>query len=243
MDLKGKTAVVTGGAVRLGAEISKALAARECNVVIHCNRSVSAAGKLSLRFRQSGVQSFVVKGDISTERGCRKVLSDARRMAGRLDILVNNAAVFHSDGFAGITERKVLRELRINLLAPMLLTREFARQTAGGKVINLLDQRIASNETGCLPYLLSKKALADVTRVAALELAPGITVNAVAPGPVLPPVDGGIDTARRKAGRLPLRRRPAPVDVAGAVTFLLEADAITGQIIFVDGGQHLLGSA
>jgi NAD(P)-dependent dehydrogenase (short-subunit alcohol dehydrogenase family) len=107
-------------------------------------------------------------------------------------------------------------------------------------VVNLLDQRIVAPAAGCLAYGVSKQALAAFTLGAALELAPALTVNAVAPGPVLPPPAGA---AREPAGEMPLRRRPTPEQVAAAVVFLLTQTAITGQILYVDGGQHLQGAA
>jgi NAD(P)-dependent dehydrogenase (short-subunit alcohol dehydrogenase family) len=126
------------------------------------------------------------------------------------------------------------------------LTRAFAAESPKGKrqagqrrVVNILDRRIASHEVGCAPYLLSKKMAAAFTLLAARELAPEVTVNAVAPGPVLPPPRLGRRPVHDRAGATPLRKRPTPEDVARTAAFLLESDAITGQIVFVDGGQHL----
>ena len=191
------------------------------------------------------------------------MLSDAARKAGNIDALINNAAVFHKDGLMAVTERKFMAELRVNFMAPAVLMREFARividrsqKTGGapsGKVVNLLDRRIAGAEAGCLPYLLSKKMLAEFTRSSALELAPYVTVNGVAPGAILPPPvkkgpgkpgkgRGVTAITRDLAGTIPLKRKCSVNDVAEAVIFLLESDGITGQVIYVDGGQHLLGS-
>ncbi|MEI6971780.1 MAG: SDR family oxidoreductase [bacterium] len=242
MDLAGRTAMVTGGALRLGRAVCEALAARQCNLVIHCRRSRKQAAALSRDLRRGGVSTFVVNGDLSTGAGCRAVMRQACRAAGKIDILVNNASVFGCDRIAGMTEKKMQEQLRVNFIGPVMLMREFVRQTAAGKIVNMLDRRVAGNEAGCLPYLLSKKALGELTRSAALELAPGVTVNGVAPGPVLPAVGRGLPPAMRLAGAIPLGRRPAPADIAAAVVFLLESDAITGQILFVDGGQHLMAA-
>ena len=138
------------------------------------------------------------------------------------------------------TEDKLLAEFWPNLFAPMLLTRAFARQSKRGKIINLLDRRIAGHETDCVPYLLTKKALAELTQLAAREFAPRFTVNGVAPGAVLPPPGKGTEYLRDLAGPVPLQKQITPADVAAAVLALLQADAVTGQIYFVDGGQHLL---
>jgi pteridine reductase len=161
-------------------------------------------------------------------------------VAGQLDILINNAAVFHKDGLLATTEAKLLGEFWPNLFAPLLLMRAFARHSGGGKIINLLDRRIAGHDTECVSYVLAKKALAELTALAALELAPRFTVNGVAPGAVLPPPGKGADYLHDQAGPVPLQRIITPQAVAQAVLTLLGNDAITGQILFVDGGQHLL---
>jgi NAD(P)-dependent dehydrogenase (short-subunit alcohol dehydrogenase family) len=250
VDLRGKTALVTGGAVRIGRAICEALAEKGCRVVIHYNRSRSEAAGLAAELERTGVESFTVRGTLDSQRGCERVIGQATKQAGGLDILVNNASVFHKDDLLSVTEEKIRRELMVNAIAPMLLTRAFAAgagEAAAGtgithKVINLLDRRITADEPGCLPYLLSKKLLAEFTRTAALDLAPGMTVNGVAPGAVLPPPGEGEEYIRDMAGSAPLEHRCTPRNVAEAVVFLLEADAITGQVIFVDAGQNLLGN-
>lgn len=238
MKLSGKTALVTGGAVRVGAAICEVLSSNGCNVVIHCRRSVAAARGLATRIRAQGHKAWVVTGELSTEAGCRKVFAAAMRRAGGIDILINNAAVFERQSLHEMTGRALADIFAVNLFAPMLLTQEFARQGRPGAVVNLLDQRIAGCDMACVPYHLSKKALADFTTASALELAPGIAVNAVAPGPVLTSDKPSI--AREKAGVLPMGKRPTVADLAEAVVFLLKADSITGQVIYVDGGQHSL---
>ncbi len=238
MKLSGKTALITGGAVRVGRAICVALAARGCNVVIHYHGSQRQAASLAARFRAAGTRSWTVGGNLDSPEGCARVMDQTRRLAGRLDVLVNNAAVFHKKCLAAASETEILHELNVNLLAPLWMTRAFAQRPGKGKIINLLDRRITCNEAGMLPYLLSKRALADLTALAALELAPRIAVNGVAPGPVLGPAGGA--EVREKAGFVPLGKRPSRADVASAVLMLLECDSITGQVLFVDGGQHLL---
>lgn len=240
MNLRGKTALVTGGAVRIGRAIVEALAGEGCAVAIHCNRSLREAETLARRIEGQGGQAWVIRGELGGQRGCERVMETAWQRAGRVDILVNNAAVFHKDRLAGADEETILRELRTNLLAPILLTRAFVRRARQGAVINLLDRRIAGVDPACLPYWLSKKALAAFTEAAALELAPRFTVNGVAPGPVLPPPGKGAAYLHDKAGPIPLGRPPDPAHVAAAVVALLKLDGVTGQTVFVDGGQHLL---
>lgn len=241
--LQGKVALVTGGAQRIGRAICEALVAQGCGVVVHYRASARAAAELVLSARLAGVPAHRVPADLSTEEGCRELVREARRRAGRLDILVNNAAIFTKDRLERVTEDALQREFRTNLFAPILLTRYFAEATRRGHVVNLLDRRITGHDASCLPYLLTKKALAAFTESAALALAPRITVNAVAPGPILPPPGKGAAYLKDRAGRVPLRVRFGPADVAEAVLLLLRSRKTTGQILFVDGGQHLLGES
>jgi len=242
MKLQGKTALVTGGAVRIGKAICEALAGEGCSVVIHCSRSVMAAEQLAVTLRGRGVKAWVVKEAIDSEADCRSLMAAALDKAGSLDILVNNAAVFHKNRLKAVSEQKLRVEFGINLFAPILLTRLFAEQTDRGAVINLLDRRIKANDLDCLPYSLSKKGLAAFTEEAALSLAPGITVNAVAPGPVLPPSGKGTHILYERAGIVPLKCRITPQNVADGVILCLKLEGMTGQILYLDGGQHLLGN-
>lgn len=240
MDLTGQTALVTGGAVRIGRAISLALARAGADVVIHHHRSAAPARALRREVEALGRRAFCVRGDLRREADVRRLVRASREKGGRLDILVNNAAVFHKDSLRAVTARKLREEFEVNLFAPLLLLRAFAEEGGGRSVVNLLDRRITSLDRECIPYVLSKMALAGATRIAALDLAPRIRVNAVAPGAILPPPGKGAKYLKDMAGPVPLRRRCAPEDVADAVLFLLQNDALTGQIIFVDGGQHLL---
>ena len=230
MDLAGKRVLVTGGAVRIGKAIVQALQAAGAEVVVHYRNSKAEAEALS---------PFTVQADLQCLDDCAELVEQA----GSLDILINNASIFTKETLAAGTPERVQREFETNLFAPMELIRAFAAQVKReGSVVNLLDRRIACNDTTCVPYSLTKKALADLTRLAALEYAPSIRVNAVAPGPVLPPPGSSTERARERAGNLPLEKLPTLGTVADTVLFLLQADFITGQIVYVDSGQHLLGN-
>lgn len=241
--LSGKTALVTGGAVRIGAAICRELAKSGADVVIHYHRSHAAARSLQCEIERGGRRAFLVQGALDTETGCRKIMREALRLAGQVDLLVNNAAVFHKETLTDMSEQSILREFHTNLFAPIFLTREFARSARTGAVINILDRRIVGLDTSCIPYVLTKKGLADATRMLAHALAPRIRVNAVAPGPVLPPPGKGTSYLKDKAGPIPLKTALTPVDIAEAVIFLACARSVTGQVVFVDGGQHLLDNA
>ena len=239
MNLVGKVALVTGGGARIGRALCEALASQGCAVVVHYRRSKKDACELVRRLEADGARATAIQGALDTQADCERLISLAFTAFKQLDILVNNASSFQHMDFRRVRRADLDRAFSINLDAPVLLTRAFAQRARRGSVLNLLDSRIAGNAPGQLPYLLSKQGLANFTRAAALELAPDFTVNAVAPGPVLAP-DKGSRTAREKAGVFPLGRRPTPNDVADAALFLLGSEAITGQIVYVDGGQNLL---
>jgi NAD(P)-dependent dehydrogenase (short-subunit alcohol dehydrogenase family) len=229
MNLSGKRALVTGGAVRIGRAIVEALQQRGVDVVVHYNRSKAEAEALS---------PLTVQADLARPEECAGLIE----RAGFPDILVNNASVFTRDSLASATPERVLREFQVNLFAPLELMRAFGLHLKTGAIVNLLDRRVRCHDTACVPYSVSKKGLEELTKHAALALAPRIRVNAVAPGPVLPPPGSSAGSARELAGRIPLDNLPSPEQIAEAVLFLLEAESVTGQILFVDGGQHLLGN-
>jgi pteridine reductase len=240
MDLKGKTALVTGGAVRIGRAVCRALAAAGADVVIHYNRSAASAKALRHELVAMGRRAFCVRAGLGDEDAGWRLVAAARKVAGSLDVLVNNAAVFHRDSLLTLTARALRDEFEVNLFAPLLLMRAFAGACRDGAIVNLLDRRITSLDHSCLPYVLAKKALAEATKMAALELAPRIRVNGVAPGAILPPPGKRAGPWKDRAGPVPLQRQCTPEQVAAAVLFLLQNEALTGQIIFVDGGQQLL---
>ena len=232
MELIGKRALVTGGAVRIGRAISDALQAEGAEVIVHFRNSEKAA---------EAFWPNVIRADLDDPAQCESLIDRVAEQFGNIDILVNNAAVFHRCSLLDSTQGSILKELQPNLFAPLALIRGFAQQNRQGKIINLLDRRITTHDTDFVPYMLSKKGLEELTKLSALELAPGITVNAVAPGAVLPPPNSKSDTAWEPAGTIPLDRMPTPAEIADAVLYLLKADIITGQILFLDGGQHLTG--
>lgn len=238
MKLKDKVILITGAAVRIGRGLAEALAAQGCRLALHCNRSLAEAETLARRLRRRGSRVCVIKQDLLEPQTSENVIRQAVNAFGRLDALINNAAIFSKEKLTKASEDSIRGTLETNLMAPVLMTRAFAKIIRKGKIINILDRRIAAVEPGLAGYLLSKKALASFTRIAALELAPDITVNGVAPGPVLRS-DNCLTSD--KAGKIPLGRRPTTADIAKAVIFLLETESVTGEIIFVDGGQHLLG--
>ena len=229
--LAGKSALVTGGSRRLGAAICRALAARGAAVVVHYRHSEAEAIALN---RALGHGVFSVRGDLANPQEREWIFREAAEWMGRVDILVNNAATFARDG---AIDPALLRA--VNVEAPLDLAARVAAQAGGGCVIQMLDARIVRPETEPFQeYTATKRELAESVARLAQKWAPATRVNGVAPGPVLAP-----EGARELAGELPLGRRPTPEDVARAVAFLAESESVTGQILFVDGGQHLAGAS
>jgi len=235
--------LVTGGAVRLGRTICESLAAEGWDVVIHYRSSVEAAREVARCVEQRGRRAWLVGGDLAEPGACERVIRKAQEASGGLAGLVNSAAVFSKESLWTLDAADCERAWRVNCLAPVLLTQAFARTTERGQVVNLLDRRITSDDPACIPYLLSKKALAAFTRSAALALAPRFRVNGVAPGPILPPPGMGPEALHDRAGNVPLGVAACTAEaVAEGVLYLLRAEAVTGQILFIDGGQHVLGN-
>ena len=244
-----RRALVTGGAVRIGAAICRVLARVGCVVVVHYRQSAEAAEALVDALKGMGGNAWAVQGELESIAGCDALFDAAVEAAGGpLTVLVNNASLFNKERLTSSTAESTAREFNVNFFAPMHLIRRLGCMCAecpvGSQacVVNLLDRRITGYEGGCTPYLLSKKSLAELTRVLAVELAPGVRVNGVAPGAILPPPGEGDDYLLDRAGTIPLRCQCTPESVADAVAYLIEAPTVTGQIIYVDGGQHLLGA-
>ncbi len=240
MDLCGQSALVTGGAVRIGAAITRALAAAGMRVAVHHRRSAVEAEALCAEIRAAGGAAVPVAADLRDLASCEQLVSEAVEKIGPLYALINNAAIFEKDTLDTLDDARLVGQFHVNLFAPLRLMKAFAAQGQTGVIVNLLDRRITGLDPTSVSYELSKKALAEATRLAARYWAPRLRVNGVAPGPVLPPPGEGPAYLREKAGPIPLGRPCTPEQVAEAVRFLLSADGVTGQILMVDGGQHLV---
>ena len=238
----GKTAIVTGAAKRLGGAMALALAGRGVNVIVHHNRSALAAGQTAEQARAAGVASWPIQADLADPAGAADLFSRAVALAGPIDILINNASIFLAGRILDLTPEDIARNMSVHAAAPLMLTRAMAAQDRPGHVVNLLDSRIGDYDREHAGYHLSKRTLFTLTRMLALELAPRIAVNAVAPGLVLPPEGEDEDYLDRLAHTNPLNRHGDAKDVTDAVIFLLESGFVTGQVLFVDGGRHMKGS-
>lgn len=244
MDLKGKTAVITGGAIRVGKAITLALAQAECNGFIHYNRSATPALETQQAAQSFGVRAEIFSADLQDATAVQTIMPAAIAAFGHVDILINNAAIFpEADSFTN-TGPELWDELfHINLRAPFLLSQAFAAQlppNQPGKIVNLLDARVRRPYPDHFAYRLTKGALWQMTEMLAHELAPHITVNGVALGAILPPPGKGQDYLDNLAQeRVPLQRPGSPEIVAQNVLHLLRQDFLTGVILPVDGGEFL----
>ncbi len=237
----GRTALVTGAAARLGRIIALRLGTLGASVVVHHNASTVGAYQVCSELQSRGVEAFAVPQELGDPNGPAKLMAAARKAAGKpLDFLVNNAATYPKAKVTDLSWDKLTDSLAVNAWAPFELTRLFAAQAKkGGAVVNLLDTRIADYDWDHVGYILSKHMLAEMTRLCAVQYAPDVRVNAVAPGPILPPVGEAEATLDRLSRHLPLRTTPTPDDVADAVLYLLGSRGVTGDILHVDSGRHL----
>lgn len=241
VSLDGKTALVTGAARRLGRAMTLALAERGARVVVHHNRSEAEAASLCDEIRKSGGSAHAIQADLVDASSVTRLFQEAVRQSGVIDILINNASVYERDTLWNMTEESVLLNLRIHALAPLTLAREMARQGGPGHIINLLDTRVTVYDRDHASYHVSKRVLLTLTRMLALELAPKIAVNAIAPGLILPPAGEDETYLQKLAQANPLNRYGGPEDVVDAMLFLLGSRFVTGQILFIDGGYHMKG--
>lgn len=239
LDLSGKTALITGSARRIGRAVALALAGSGANVVINYRSSAPEAEELVREIDGLGARGWALRADLTVAEELDGLVAQANQIAGRLDILVNNASIFPESTFDAFAWQDLSENIRIDAWAPVALGRHFARQTGSGHIVNMLDSRIVGYDWKHVAYHASKHLLGLFTREMAIQFAPGISVNAVAPGLILPPEGKGMDYLESLKDRLPLKRIGDPEYIADAVLYLVTSRFITGQVIYVDGGRHL----
>ena len=242
MKLEGKTAVVTGGAVRLGQALALALAGRGARLVIHYGSSADQARETVARIQALGGEAVAIQADLRHVDQAQALIARAADHFGPLDVLVNSAAIFNPGSVADTTEANWDEHMAINLKAPFFLSQAFAAHVGRERhahIVNIADWRAARPTANYMAYTLTKAALVTMTHSLALALAPNIQVNAIAPGAILPPPGQDESYLDRLAQKIPMRRAGSPADVAQAMLFLLESDFVTGDVIPVTGGEHL----
>ncbi|RJP57914.1 MAG: SDR family oxidoreductase [Candidatus Auribacter fodinae] len=236
--MKG-TALITGGAKRIGREVALSLAKNGYNIAITYNHSRQDALGVCNAIRDIGQRAQAFQCDFLDKNAVFSLIEEVHTACPDLSVLINNASVFERAPLVDTEESLFDRQMLINFKIPYFLTRDFARLSGKGSVINFLDTKISKNGFVYSAYTLSKKALADFTKMAALELAPDIRVNGICPGVILPPPDKDESYLDNLINSVPLLKKGSTDDITNAVLFLLENEYLTGQFIFVDGGQSL----
>lgn len=241
MEVQGKVALVTGAGVRVGRGIALALAGRGMDVAIHYNSSRGPAEGTAAAARETGVRAELFQanlGEVGQIHGLVQAIDDAW---GRLDVLVNSAAVFPRTPWAEIDEAVWDATLAVNLKAPFFVAWHAApllKRDGGGKIVNIADWAGLRPYRHYLPYVVSKGGVITMTKALAKELAPEVTVNAIAPGPVMLPEDFDEEAAERIADATLVERLGSPDDIAQSVIYLVEmTDFVTGHVLVVDGGR------
>lgn len=243
MELQGRVGIVTGGGVRVGRAIALGLARSGVDVFIHYNRSAEPAERTAEEARELGVRAAVGSVNLSDPTNAAALVDLAKRSLGIPSILVNSASGFPSDTIADVTVDAWRATLDLTLASPVFATQAFANalpEDLDGAVVNITDVRTRTPYREHFSYIVAKGGIDTFTKTAALQLAPRIRVNAVALGVILPPPQEDDDYAARLATDLPLGHVGGTGPVVTTVLSLLENDFITGEIVRVDGGGHLV---
>lgn len=237
-----RAALVTGAARRIGRALALALGEWGFAVAVHYNGSAGEAEEVAATIRAGGGRAVALAADLAREGEAATLLPRAEAALGPVGVLVNNASTFERDEALTATRDSWDLHMEVNLRSPFVLAQDFARRLpAGGEgvVVNLLDQRVWNLTPHFTTYTLSKAGLWTLTQTLALALAPRVRVVGIGPGPALPSVRQSADHFAQQAARTPLGRATSPEEIAAALRFALSAPSFTGQMIALDGGQHL----
>ncbi len=240
--IKNKNLLITGAATRVGKAIALHFAEKGWNIAVHYFRSSSKAKKLKKIIEKNWVKVALIEGDLKNPKQVEKIIKSAKRKLGTIDCLINNAAIFEKDDISNFTTKSWSDHLNINLLAPAILTKQFAKQASKktiSNIVNIIDQRIFNLTPFFMSYTISKSGLQTLTKTMAMRLAPNIKVNAIAPGPTIRSKRQTKRHFRNQIKSTLLKKSVKVEDICNAVEFLINNNSITGQIIAVDSGQNL----
>ena len=234
--------LITGAAVRIGRVIAIDFARHGWDVALHYNNSKADIESVAHEIETLGRRAVILKADFNELEEVQGLVADCRAALGPANCLVNNSSVFLKDEPDTLKEDQWNTQLNINLKAPVFLSQSFARQmpdTENGNIINIIDQRVWKLTPLFFSYTISKAALWTATQTLAQALAPRIRVNAIGPGPVLQSVYQTPEIFKNQKKLLPLELSTNPQEIADAIRFILDAPSMTGQMIALDGGQHI----
>ena len=241
-EVKGAV-LITGAARRIGRQVALDLAADGYDIALHYNASHDDAESAAAEIKQIGRRVVLLQGDLGDVDIGDRLVGAAIAQLGALTCLINNASLFEDDRFGHLSTDLWARHMDVNLRAPVMLAQAFAAalpKTAKGNIINLIDQRVWKLNPQFFSYTLSKTGLWTATRTMAQALAPRIRVNAIGPGPALPSARMSAEAFATQGSLTLLGRGTSPAEISAAVKFILAQPALTGQMIALDGGQHLL---
>ena len=238
-----KSVLITGAAKRIGRQMALDLADDGWDVAVHCDQSIEDANEVAILIRTKGRKAVVVQGDLAEDGIAEKLIVKSVEGIGPLTALINNASIFEIDKVGDITSDSWQRHQDINLRSPVMLAQAFAKQlptSEHGNIINIIDQRVWKLNPRFFSYTMSKSGLWTATRTLAQALAPRIRVNAIGPGPALPSVRMSQEDFAKQESLTLLGRGTSPEEISQAAKFILSQPALTGQMIALDGGQHLV---
>ena len=240
--MKNKNLLITGAATRVGKAIALHFAERGWNIALHYFRSSTKAKELKKIIEQHWVKVALIKADLKNPKQTEKIIPLAKKKLGAINCLVNNAALFEKDDISNFTNKSWNDHLNINLLAPTILTKQFAKQAPKktvSNIINIIDQRIFNLTPFFMSYTISKSGLQTLTKTMAMRLGPNIKVNAIAPGPTIKSKRQTDKHFRNQVRSTLLKKTVRSEDICDTVEFLINNNSVTGQIIAVDSGQNL----
>ena len=239
--METKKIVITGGANRIGKSIALELADYGTEIVIHYSKSFAPAKKLKIELENLGSIVHLLKADLNNFKQTQGIIPYAYNKMKGLNCLVNNASIFENDNLLNFSEKSFTKHINVNLKAPAILIRDFAKKYKGknGNIVNIIDQRVEKLTPFFFSYTLSKSGLATLTKTSAMKLAPNIRVNAVSPGPTLKNKRQSEKHFKKQWKSTILEKKVDTKNVSSAVKFLIDNNNITGQVINVDSGQRL----
>jgi len=235
--------IITGGAKRLGAEIALYFAEKNHDIALHYNSSHDEAVNLQSKIRALGVTCELFRHDLRDVSGIPKLMAEIKEKISNANTLINNASVFGRGKFLENSEELFDEQFTTNFKAPFFLTQEFAKvfaRNSGANIINMLDSNITKNGGSHFAYILSKKTLAEFTKMAARDLGAKVRMNGVCIGAILPADEADAAYIEKLKNINPLQQNPSASQVAETVYYLSKNSALTGQFLFIDGGQNLL---